>query len=305
MMLKIEGLNKIYKKDGKVALKDVDMNIKKGEFAALLGQNGAGKTTLINILSGNVKKTSGKVFIGGFDIDKNELETKRILGVVPQESGFDNFFSVEEVLKKQSGYFGIKNNKEYIYHLLNQLNLYEKKNNFIRELSGGMKRRFQIAKALVHKPEIFILDEPTAGVDIEMRHNMYDFLLELHKSGLTMILTTHYIEEAERLCDRIMVINSGEIVADEPKEILMDKFGREVRVSICFENPVDMRQWDLPTEFNVENAHNNQIDFKVDKAKLPSLLNAIASKRSDFVDISIEREKLEDVYLQLIKRRDS
>ncbi|WP_242945266.1 ABC transporter ATP-binding protein [Alkalibacter saccharofermentans] len=293
----------IYKKDGKIALKDVNINIEKGEFAALLGQNGAGKTTLINILSGNVKKTSGKIYIGGYDLDKNELETKKLLGVVPQESGFDNFFSVEEVLKKQSGYFGIKRNKEYIHHLLNQLNLFEKRNNYIRELSGGMKRRFQMAKALVHKPEIFILDEPTAGVDIEMRHNMYDFLLELHKSGLTIILTTHYIEEAERLCDRIMVINSGEIVADEPKEILMDRFGREVRVSICFDGPVDAQEWESLKKFHAEVTHHNQIDFKVDKAKLPVLLNAIALKRGDFVDISIEREKLEDVYLQLIKSR--
>jgi ABC-2 type transport system ATP-binding protein len=164
-----------------------------------------------------------------------------------------------------------------------------------------MKRRFQMAKALVHKPEIFILDEPTAGVDIEMRHNMYDFLLELHKSGLTIILTTHYIEEAERLCDRIMVINSGEIVADEPKEILMDRFGREVRVSICFDSPVDGQEWESLKEFHAEVTHHNQIDFKVDKAKLPLLLNSIALKRGDFVDISIEREKLEDVYLQLIK----
>ena len=174
-MLSIKDVSMTYQKGKKEALKNVSLNIQEGEFTALLGQNGAGKSTLINILAGNVKKTSGTVNIGGYDIDKKELETKKIIGIVPQDTGYDFVFTVDEALKKQSGYFGIKNNKEYIDELLDALYLTEKRSARIRDLSGGMRRRFLIAKALVHKPKILILDEPTAGVDIEMRHTLYDF----------------------------------------------------------------------------------------------------------------------------------
>ncbi|NTW72336.1 MAG: ABC transporter ATP-binding protein [Eubacteriaceae bacterium] len=302
-MIEIKNLNKTYKRDGKIALKNIELEIKEGEFTALLGQNGAGKTTLINILSGNVKKTSGKVFIGGFDLDTNELDTKKIIGIVPQEAGFDTFFPLYEVLKKQSGYFGIKDNEEHIDYLLDTLSLTEKKNSMLRELSGGMKRRVLIAKALVHKPKILILDEPTAGVDIEMRHSIYDFLNELHDSGMTIILTTHYIEEAERLCDRILVINKGEIIADEPKEQLMEKFSKELQVTIYFEKEIKLEDCSFLMDYRPEVHHKNELHLTIKKDEINTAIQMIAQKNMHFADITIEREKLEDIYLSLISNR--
>lgn len=211
--LKIENLSKTYK-NGTEALKNVSLTINRGEFVALLGPNGAGKTTLINVLASNVKKTEGKVHIGPYDIDSHHLEAKKLLGVVPQEIAADHFFTVKQMLKQQSGYFGVRFNEKKVDDLLKELSLYDKRNTNTRALSGGMKRRLMIAKALVHDPMLFILDEPTAGVDIELRQALYASLRERHAAGQTMILTTHYLEEAEKLCDRIIVINKGEIVAD-------------------------------------------------------------------------------------------
>lgn len=228
-MLRIENLNKTYEKDNKVALENINLHINKGEFTALLGQNGAGKTTLINVLAGNVIKNSGKITIGGYDLDTHELDSKRIIGIVPQEIAIDFTFSVNDILTMQSGYFGIRQNQEYIDWLLESLSLQDKKHAIARRLSGGMKRRLLIAKSLVHRPQLFILDEPTAGVDIELRHNLYEFLEKLHAEGLTIILTTHYLEEAERLCKRIVMIQNGRIVLDEDRESLLNGDSQGVR----------------------------------------------------------------------------
>jgi ABC-2 type transport system ATP-binding protein len=220
-MLKIENVSKIYKNGKEPALENISFSVGQGEFVALLGQNGAGKSSLINILAGNVKKDTGKVLIGGYNIDTDELKTKKIIGIVPQEISFDFIFSVNEVLRNQSGYFGIKNNAEYIDELLKDLSLTDKKYAQSRSLSGGMKRRLLIAKALVHKPGLLILDEPTAGVDIELRHSLYAYLKRLHSEGITIILTTHYLEEAEKLCDRVIVVHQGKMLVDESKNVLL------------------------------------------------------------------------------------
>lgn len=300
-MLQISDVSMTYQKGKKEALKDVSLNIEEGEFTALLGQNGAGKSTLINILAGNVKKTKGTVKIGGYSLDRNELDTKKIIGIVPQDTGYDFIFTVDEALKKQSGYFGIKNNKEYIDELLESLYLTEKRSARIRDLSGGMRRRFLIAKALVHQPKILILDEPTAGVDIEMRHTLYDFLIKLHQSGTTIILTTHYIEEAEKLCKRIVIIDGGRIIADEPKEELMETFSREIIVEIHFDSELELDDFEFLKEYHPQIEEKTNLKLKVLRKDLSKVFQKISQKNMEFNNLIVEKPKLEDIYLNLIK----
>lgn len=300
-MLKIDNVSKTYKRGNKEALKNINLNITEGEFTALLGQNGAGKTTLINILAGNVQKTAGQVTIGGYDLDRNSLETKRIIGIVPQEIGQDYIFTVEDMLRKQSGYFGIKDNEEYIGELLEALSLQDKRKATTRELSGGMKRRLLIAKALVHRPKILILDEPTAGVDIELRHTMYKFLNKLHEEGTTIILTTHYIEEAEKLCKRIVVIDNGKIIADEPKEKLMGVFSQEIEVRLEFDYDLDIKDFEFLREYKHSIRESRFLYLKVGKDDLSKMMKIIVDNGLNFVDIDVNRPKLEDIYLNLIR----
>ncbi|AFA47113.1 ABC transport system ATP-binding protein [Acetobacterium woodii DSM 1030] len=300
-MLNISNVSMIYQKGKKEALKDINLNIAEGEFTALLGQNGAGKSTLINILAGNVKKTQGTVKIGGYSIDRNELETKKIIGIVPQDTGYDFVFTIDEALKKQSGYFGIKNNHEYIDELLAELYLTEKRGARLRDLSGGMRRRFLIAKALVHKPKILILDEPTAGVDIEMRHTLYDFLIKLHQSGTTIILTTHYIEEAEKLCKRIVIINDGKIIADEPKEELMETFSKEVIVEVHFEDELKLTDFEFLKEYAPQIEEKTKLQLKTSKKDLSKVFKKLADQNMAFTNLVVEKPKLEDIYLDIIK----
>ncbi|MDD3306752.1 MAG: ABC transporter ATP-binding protein [Acetobacterium sp.] len=300
-MLNISDVSMTYQKGKKEALKDVNLNIEEGEFTALLGQNGAGKSTLINILAGNVKKTKGTVKIGGYDIDKKELETKKIIGIVPQDTGYDFVFTVDEALKKQSGYFGIRDNKEYIDEILDALYLTEKRSARIRDLSGGMRRRFLIAKALVHKPKILILDEPTAGVDIEMRHTLYDFLVKLHEAGTTIILTTHYIEEAEKLCKRIVIIDGGKIIADEPKEELMEAFSRESIIEVHFEEELNLADFDFLSDYHPHIEDKTRLQLKASKKDLSKVFRQLSEKNMEFTNLVVERPKLEDIYLNIIK----
>ncbi|MBU4539681.1 ABC transporter ATP-binding protein [uncultured Acetobacterium sp.] len=300
-MLSIKDVSMTYKKGNKEALKNINLKIEEGEFTALLGQNGAGKSTLINILAGNVKKTRGEVSIGGYSLDRNELETKKIIGIVPQETGYDFVFTVDEALKKQSGYFGIKDNKAYIDEVLEALYLTEKRSARIRDLSGGMRRRFLIAKALVHKPKILILDEPTAGVDIEMRHTLYDFLVKLHESGTTIILTTHYIEEAEKLCKRIVIIDGGKIIADEPKEELMDAFSRESIIEVSFEDELNLADFDFLSDYHPHIEDKTRLQLKASKKDLSKVFRQLSEKNMEFTNLVVERPKLEDVYLNIIK----
>ena len=194
------------------ALKSVSLDIEEGEFFGLLGPNGAGKTTLISILAGLSRATGGRVLVQGSDVQANYADARRKLGIVPQELVFDPFFTVREALKFQSGYFGVKNNDDWIDELLESLGLTDKAHNNMRQLSGGMKRRVLVAQALVHKPPIIVLDEPTAGVDVELRQTLWHFIAKLNKQGHTVLLTTHYLEEAEALCSRVAMLKHGEII---------------------------------------------------------------------------------------------
>lgn len=232
--LEVTDLHKFYA-TGTHALKGVTLDVKHGEFFALLGPNGSGKTTLINIMAGSTKKSSGTVKINGLSIDSHRQETKFLLGVVPQEISFDSFFNVNEVLTLQSGYYGIRNNQKYIDEILEKLSLDDKKYTNTRALSGGMKRRLLVAKALVHKPKVLVLDEPTAGVDVELRHGLWKYMQQLNQEGLTILLTTHYLEEAENLCKRIAIIHKGKLVAlDETKKIIGEKKLEDVFIELTY-----------------------------------------------------------------------
>lgn len=236
--LEIRGLKKKYA-NGTVALKGVDLAIPKGDFFALLGPNGAGKSTLINIVCGLVNKTEGTVIIDGLSIDDNAPKAKMHVGVVPQEFNFGIFEKVLDIVVNQAGYYGIPRAKALprAEKYLQQLGLWEKRNVQARELSGGMKRRLMIARALVHEPELLILDEPTTGVDIELRRGMWEFLTELNKSGTTIILTTHYLEEAEQLCRNVAIINGGNIVAEGEIKKLLAEMDDETFVFDLDKNP--------------------------------------------------------------------
>ncbi|HIF9461418.1 TPA: ABC transporter ATP-binding protein [Photobacterium damselae] len=226
--LEIKNLNKIYK-GGVNALKNMSLEVKKGDFFALLGPNGAGKSTTIGIISSLVNKTSGSVSIFGFDLDKQKVEAKNQLGLVPQEFNFNPFETVEQIVMNQAGYYGVERSvaKERAKKYLSQLDLWGKRGERARNLSGGMKRRLMIARALMHEPKLLILDEPTAGVDIELRRSMWTFLRSINEQGVTIILTTHYLEEAEMLCRNIGIINHGELIENTTMKSLLSKLEAE------------------------------------------------------------------------------
>jgi len=220
--IEIKDLKKTYKQ-GTLALNGVGFSVEEGEVFGLLGPNGAGKTTLINILSGVTQKTSGEARVFGKDIDEDPVFVKSSIGVVPQEISFNPFFSVEDALTFQFGFYNQKIDREWMDHVLQRLSLSDKRKTKPRELSGGMKRRFMIARALIHRPKVVVLDEPTAGVDVELRRSLYDFVREMNAQGTTIVLTTHYLEEAELLCGRVAIMNRGEVVALERVEDLRRK----------------------------------------------------------------------------------
>src|SRR6056297_23188 len=294
--IEIRDINKSY---GKLqALKDINLDIEKGEFFGLLGPNGAGKSTLIGILGGLVQKDSGMVTVLGNDIISYYRETKKSLGIVPQEITFDPYFTVRETLDMHSGYFGIKNNRDKINELLEALSLTDKAEIGPRQLSGGMKRRLLIAKALVHDPEIIVLDEPTAGVDVELRNSLWEYVIQLNKNGKTIILTTHYLEEAEALCDRIAIMNKGKIVKVDSKENLINSIDKKV-ISIKFANPAKGLEEELvEIDFNLNN-DQRQIEIETAKKDLDKIIRKINVLNLDIVDIDIESAKLEDVFIKL------
>ncbi len=219
----VEHLTKSY--GSLQALKNVSLDVKEGEFFGLLGPNGAGKTTLISILAGLCRPDSGRAFVMGTNVQTNFIEARRLLGVVPQELVFDPFFTVRETLRFQSGYFGIRNNDDWIDEIMTHLDLTSKANSNMRSLSGGMKRRVLVAQALVHRPPVIVLDEPTAGVDVELRQSLWKFISRLNQDGHTILLTTHYLEEAESLCGRIAMLKSGKVVALDTTQNLLARYG--------------------------------------------------------------------------------
>ncbi len=303
--LTVENLTKIYsnhktKKQNK-ALNQLNFQVKQGEVFGLLGPNGAGKTTFLSILGGTVVKTTGKVNVWGFDLDQNPRQVKASVGIVPQEVNLDAFFSPRKLLELQAGLYGITKKDRITDLILKMVSLEEKANAYSRTLSGGMKRRLLIAKAMVHQPPILILDEPTAGVDVELRNNLWDNVKELNKEGVTIILTTHYLIEAQEMCDRIAIINKGNLVALDTTEKLLDRI-KIKKINFKVKN-VDTNKklfmQDIKFELNSQNSisatyEKNSLDFG-------EIVNYLNKNDIKIEDISTEDGDLEDVFVQLTK----
>jgi len=305
------SINNVKKSFGAVdALKGIDLIINRGEFFGLLGPNGAGKSTLINIIAGLSRADSGEVAVLGHNVVADYREARRALGVVPQELVFDAFFSVREVLEMQSGYFGLgKSNNAWIDELLDALALTDKADANMRALSGGMKRRVLIAQALVHQPEVVILDEPTAGVDVELRQLLWGFVEQLNQKGHTIVLTTHYLEEAEKLCDRIAILNHGEVIALDSKESLLQSeicntLHLVIKAAEPLQSPLHLPQ-NIEDKIKSINGSTMRLELHKDKDSIVSVLDAIASAGIKVVDLETERADLEDVFVELTRKRPS
>jgi len=280
------------------ALKGIDLEIEQGEFFGLLGPNGAGKSTLINALAGLTRPTSGSIKVMGNDVITNYLEARRRLGVVPQEVVFDPFFSVREALIFQSGYFGLTKNDLWVDELLDTLKLTEKADANMRALSGGMKRRVLIAQALVHKPPVVVLDEPTAGVDVELRKSLWRFVKTLHKSGHTIVLTTHYLEEAEALCDRIGIIDHGELITLESKQELMRR-GLGQKLTVSSKSPLPTVPAELQSK--IVNLSEFQLELRLHREQdsVINILDQLRAANFEIDDIGVVTDSLEDIFVQL------
>ena len=298
----VTGVHKHYRNVH--ALKGLDLTIHRGEFFGLLGPNGAGKSTLINIIAGLVRADSGCVAVLGHDVVAGYRRARAQLGVVPQELVFDPFFTVREVLRIQAGYFGLgEENAAWIDELLEALQLKDKANSNMRALSGGMKRRVLIAQALVHKPKVLVLDEPTAGVDVELRQSLWHFVRRLHGEGHTIVLTTHYLEEAEALCDRIAIIDHGELVALDTKQALLRKAGgARSRLVVILAAPLAMVPPSLADKLKQHDGE--RLEFHLDKGRdsIMSVLDAVRATGAQVVDVQTEEADLEDIFVELTKR---
>jgi ABC-2 type transport system ATP-binding protein len=297
--IRIESLSKTYA-GGKRALNEVSFDVPRGQIFGLLGPNGAGKSTLINILAGLVVKTSGSVDIWGFDIDAHPRNAKRSIGVVPQEIIFDPFFTPRETLEIQAGLYGIAPTGRRSDALLAAMHLTDKANAYSRTLSGGMKRRLLVAKAMVHSPPILVLDEPTAGVDVELRRQLWNYVRELHATGVTIVLTTHYLEEAEQLCDRIAIIHHGRVIANEPTRQLVSR-AQEKAVVVTFDQDIAK----VPTnacfeDISLIDERTLEIRFRKDKVNAGEVLGALSADGLSIVDVSTRDPDLEDVFLSLV-----
>ncbi len=301
--IEIIKLNKIYLDDRNqkvTALKNISFKVKKGSMLALLGPNGAGKSTLINILAGIVNKTSGEVYINSSNYDLEERSAKQSIGVVPQELVIDPYFTPKETLEFQAGYYGIKKSKRITLKLLKNLQLESKANAYVRHLSGGMKRRLMIAKAMVHSPQVLILDEPTAGVDVSLRELLWQNIKDLNKKGVTILITTHYLEEAEALCDDVAIINKGEIVVNGNIKKLVKKIDQKV-LKIYFENLKSLPNSLKAIGFKKTSNNEIMINYQPSKNSIDRLINAVAKYNIKIKDISIKDTTLEDLFKKIIK----
>jgi ABC-2 type transport system ATP-binding protein len=281
------------------ALDQVSFDVEEGEFFGLLGPNGAGKTTLISILAGLTRASQGQVLVHGHNVQSDYAAARRLLGVVPQELVFDPFFTVRESLKIQSGYFGVKKNDAWIDELLDSLGLTDKANANMRQLSGGMKRRVLVAQALVHKPRVIVLDEPTAGVDVELRQTLWQFIAKLNKQGHTVLLTTHYLEEAEALCGRIAMLKRGQMVALEKTSVLLKSATSQVlRFKLDGELPAEVAAVARVTGRIVQLPVHNAVEIESHLATL-RMAGLVAE------DVEIRQADLEDVFLEVMNRQQS
>ena len=304
-ILSIRGLRKAYA-SGTEALKSVDLDIKRGEIFALLGPNGAGKTTLISIICGIVTPTAGHVLIDGKDWQSHYREARRRIGLVPQELTMDVFEPLLSTVSFSRELFGRAPDPKRVEQILRELSLWDKRKSILKELSGGMKRRVMIAKALAHDPDILFLDEPTAGVDVELRRDMWDLVRRLRDQGTTIILTTHYIEEAEEMADRVGVINRGELILVEEKHALMQKLGRKILhlqlTEALSEVPSSLAEWS-PSLSNNGSTLTCEFDAKAERTGIPSLLTAMRDAGIAFKDLDTKQSSLEDIFVGLIHDR--
>jgi len=307
--IEIKDLRKVYKRSKKapekMALKGVDLTIPRGSIFGLLGPNGAGKSTLINILAGLVNKTSGSAAICGYDIETQTRQARASIGIVPQEIAMDVFFTPFQALELQAGYYGVPKSERRSEEILAALGLADKRDAYVRQLSGGMKRRLLIAKALVHTPPVLILDEPTAGVDIELRRQLWEYVQELHARGTTIILTTHYLEEAESLCDHIAIMHHGEIVANESKSSLMSRLDKRTLL-ITPTEPVTS----LPATLENLDASVNKdgqiaINYRSGTDSISAMLAQVKAAGLSILDLRTEEPDLEEVFLSLTYGQDS
>lgn len=301
--LEVRDLRKIYKGKGKVpdkeALKGISLDVPRGSFFGLLGPNGAGKSTLINILAGLVNKTSGHARVCGHDIEKDMRAARRALGVVPQELNLDAFFSAREVMEFQAGLYGVPKSQRRTDEILAAMGLTDKAHSYARTLSGGMRRRLLVAKAMVHRPDVLILDEPTAGVDIELRQQLWEYIRKLNDAGTTIILTTHYLEEAEELCDQIAIINHGEVVACEPTEKLLSKLDAKT-VTMVLDTDIEAIPESLaPLNPSLSHGRRLSIHYKPSETAISQILTDVAASGLNIVDLTTEEPDLEDAFLQM------
>ena len=303
-ILSVKSLKKIYSNkqaDDAHALNDLNLDVKEGEIFGLLGPNGAGKTTFINIIAGTVIKTAGQVNVWGFDLDENPRQVRASVGIVPQEVNLDPFFSPRKLLELQAGLYGIKEKDRITDTILKLVSLEKQANSYARSLSGGMKRRLLMAKALVHQPTIVILDEPTAGVDVELRQNLWKNVRMLNKQGVTIILTTHYLEEAEEMCDRIAILNKGNVVALDSTKNLLDRIQTK-KVTFKTDKKIDINEGDLESLKIISNLENKIcVSYEKSKINIEELMNLIKKNNAQIKDISTDDGDLEDVFLRLIK----
>jgi ABC-2 type transport system ATP-binding protein len=298
--ISIDNLQKTYA-GGKRALDGVTFDVPRGQIFGLLGPNGAGKSTLINILSGMVNKTAGKATIWGFDIDEHPRNAKASIGIVPQEILFDPFFTPFEALELQAGLYGVPKGQRRSMELLRAMHLEDKRDAYARTLSGGMKRRLLVAKAMVHSPPVLVLDEPTAGVDIELRQQLWAYVRELNAQGVTIVLTTHYLEEAEELCDRIAIINHGRLIANQPTRELVN-MAQEKVVEVTVDRDLSVAPQSVVFEkIQLSGTRTLTITYRKDRANAGEVLAAVTGAGPGIVDVSTKEPDLEDVFLNLTR----
>jgi ABC-2 type transport system ATP-binding protein len=298
----IKGLTKIYAARGrqseKLALDNVSLSIPSGSFFGLLGPNGAGKSTMINILAGLVNKSSGSASIWGFDTIAQERQARAAIGVVPQELNFDPFFTPRELLEVQAGLYGVPKSERRTDQILAALGLADKAHAYTRTLSGGMRRRLLVAKAMVHSPPVLVLDEPTAGVDIDLRRQLWDYVKELNAAGTTILLTTHYLEEAEALCDRIAIIDRGKLVANDETKVLLSQLDSKV-LTVTIDRDLQAPPQLKGFAPNLSGPRVLSFHYEPSRTKVGEILAALQKEKLGIVDVSTDEADLEDIFLRL------
>ena len=304
IVLNVKDLNKVYSKKGSgslEAIKNLNLEVKEWEIFGLLGPNGAGKSTFINILGGSVIKTDGEVNVWGFNLDKNPRQVRASIGIVPQEVSLDPFFSPRKLLELQAGLYGVKKKDRITDTILKLVSLENQANSYARSLSGGMKRRLLVAKAMVHQPPIIILDEPTAGVDVELRTKLWQNVKLLNSQGVTIILTTHYLEEAEKMCDRIGILNNGSLVALDTTEKMLERIQTKI-VNFTTNKQVSISESDFESLKIISNNKNKLIiSYEKSKINIDTIISRLKTQNIKIIDISTDDGDLEDVFLRLTK----